>query len=67
MKNQIISELRRIRDTRARRYNQDVAAMARDLMKLVPWMEKKTFVMRNERMVPVASLHRAKPRRRTAK
>jgi len=67
MKNEIISELRRIRDTRAQRYHQDIEAMSRDLMKLDPWMEKKAFVMQRERMVPVSSTRRVKPRRPTAR
>ncbi len=66
MKNEIISELRRIRDTRAQHYRHDIEAMARDLMKLDPWMEKKTFVIKNERMVPVASGRRMKAHRRVA-
>jgi hypothetical protein len=41
MKNRIISGLRRIRDSRAKHYQYDIEAMARDLMKLDPWMEEE--------------------------
>ena len=67
MKNEIISELRRIRDAHARQYNYNIEAMGRDLMKLDPWMEKKTYVRRYGRMVSVASLRQGKPPRRTAR
>ena len=67
MKNEIILELRRNRNSHARRYNLDTEAMARDLMKLDPWMEKKTYVRRNGRMVSVASLRQGKPRRVTSR
>lgn len=56
MKNPIITELRRIRDARARSHNYDIEAMSRDLTKLEPWMEKKTYTLRKGRMVSVASL-----------
>jgi len=63
MKNQIISELRRTRDARARRHNFDLAAMARDLMELDPVMESKTYLRQNGMMVSVASLRKGKLRR----
>jgi len=63
MKNPIIAELRRIRDAHAKRHNFDIEAMARDLTKLEPWMEKQTYTLRGGRMVSVASLRRRKPRR----
>ena len=65
MKNPIIAELRRIRDARARRHHYDIEAMTRDLTKLEPWMEKKTYTLRNGRMVSVASLCGGKLRRGT--
>ena len=55
MKNPIIAELRRVRDAHAKRHNFDIEAMARDLMKLEPWMEKKTYTLRHGRMISVAS------------
>ncbi len=51
MKNPIIAELRRIRDARAKRHNFDIEAMARDLTKLEPWMERKTYALRRGRMI----------------
>jgi hypothetical protein len=63
MKNEIISELRRIRDSRAAHHNHDVEAMARDLIKLDPWMEKKAVVIQHGRLVPMASLQRRSPHR----
>jgi len=65
MRDEIISELRRIRDMRAQRYEHDIEAMARDLMKLDPWMEKKTVAMRHGRMVPAVQ-RRGKPSQRTS-
>jgi hypothetical protein len=65
MKNPIIAELRRVRDARARRHNFDIAALARDLTELEPWMEKKTFTLRNGRMVSVAATLSGKLRRGT--
>jgi hypothetical protein len=62
MKNPIIAELRRIRDAHAKRHNFDIEAMARDLKKLEPWMEKKTYMLRHGRMVSVASLRKGKQR-----
>ena len=53
MTNPIIAELRRIRDAHAKRYNYDVEAMAEDLMKLEPWMAKRTYVLRNGKIVPL--------------
>lgn len=60
MKNEIIAELRRIRDSRAKHYHYNVEAMTRDLMKLEPWMERKTVVMRKGRIVPLTSVRRSK-------
>ena len=62
MKNPIIAELRRIRDTHARSYNYDIEAMARDLTKLEAWMEKKTYTLRHGRMVSIASRREGKLR-----
>ncbi len=56
MKNPIIAELRRIRDKNAKRHNFNLDALARELMKLEPWMEKKTYTLHRGKMVPVASL-----------
>ena len=56
MKNPIIAELRRIRDNNAKRHNFNLDALARELMKLEPWMEKKTYTLHRGKMVPVASL-----------
>ena len=67
MKNEIISELRRIRDARARQYNYNIEAMGCDLMRLDPWMEKKTFVMKGGRMVSIASVRRGKSRGQSAR
>lgn len=67
MKNPIIAELRRVRDSRARNHNYDIEAMARDLAQLEPWMEKKTYTLRNGRMLSIASLGEGKPRRRARK
>jgi hypothetical protein len=39
--------------------------MSRDLTNLEPWMEKKTYTLRNGRMVSVASLCGGKLRRGT--
>jgi len=61
MRNPIIAELRCIRDENARRYNFDVEAMARDLMKLDPLMKKRTYTLCNGKMVPVSTV-RAKRR-----
>ena len=56
MKNPIISELRRIRDAHAKKFNYDIEAIGRDLMTLEPWEEKKTYVRHGNRLVSVASL-----------
>jgi hypothetical protein len=63
MKNAIISELRRLRDARSREHNLDIESKARDLMKLEPWMAKKTFVMKRGRMIPLASARGGKSSR----
>lgn len=52
MKNPIISELRRIRDAHAKKFNYNVEAILRDWMTLEPWEEKKTVTMRGGRIVP---------------
>jgi len=56
MKNAIISELRRIRDAHAKKFNYDIEAIGNDLMTLEPWEEKKTYVRQGNRFVSVASL-----------
>jgi len=58
MKNPIIAELRRIRDTHAKRHNFNVDSMAGELMELQPWMEKKTYTLRRGKIVPVTSLRK---------
>jgi hypothetical protein len=60
MKNPIIAELRRIRDSDAKDHNFNVEAIALDLMPLEPWMEKRTYTLRHGRMVSMASLHTKK-------
>lgn len=67
MKNPTIAELRRLREAHARSHNYDIEAMARDLIKLEPWMEKKTYTLRRGRMVSVVSLREGKVRRSTAR
>ena len=67
MKNPIIAELRRIRDKNAKRHNFNLAALARELMKLEPWMEKKTYTLHRGKMVPVASLRGKRSRGRVLK
>jgi len=64
MKNPIIAELRRIRDKNAKRHNFNLDSLARELMKLEPWMERKTYALHQGKLVPVASL-RGKPSRRS--
>jgi hypothetical protein len=54
MKNPIISELRRFRDSEAKRYNYDIEAMAADLMALEPWMRAKTYTLRGGKLAPIA-------------
>ena len=63
MKNEIIAELRRIHDSRAKHYHYDVEAMTWDLMNLDPWMEKKTVAMRKGRIVPLTSVRGRKRNR----
>ena len=65
MKNSIIAELRRIRDENAKRYNFDVDAIARDLMKLEPWMEKKTYTLHRGKLVPITLRRRKRSNRAT--
>ena len=60
MKNPIISELRRIRDENARRHNYDLDAMAQEWMRLEPWMQRKTYTLRGNRIVPLISRHKSK-------
>ena len=67
MKNPIIGELRRIRDAHAKRHGYDLDAMARDLMKLEPWMERRTYALRHGRMVSVLSPRKGKRRRAKAR
>jgi len=45
MKNPIIAELRRIRDKNAKRHNFNLDSLARELMKLESWMERKTYAL----------------------
>jgi hypothetical protein len=52
MKNPIISELRRIRDAHAKKFNYNVEAILRDWMTLEPWQEKRTVTLRGGRIVP---------------
>ena len=67
MKNPIIAELRRIRDAHAKSHSYDIEAMARDLTKLEPWMEKKTYTLRHGRMVSFAALREGERRRSTTR
>jgi hypothetical protein len=57
MKNPIISELRRIRDAHAERCNHNVQAMARELMELEPWMERRTYTLHQGKLVLITRLH----------
>jgi hypothetical protein len=58
MKNPIIAELRRIRDTHAKRHNFNLDSMACELMDLEPWMEKRTYTLKGGKIVPLTSLRK---------
>ncbi len=60
MRNPIITQLRRIRDAHAKRHNFKVDAIARELMELEPWMEKRAYTLHREKMVPISTFRAQK-------
>jgi hypothetical protein len=53
MKDPIVEKLHKIRRSHAAKFNFDVEAIARDAMKIEPWMEKKIYARRHGKLVPV--------------